>query len=61
MFTAVMALGIGFATLGLGCNFLWLCAGASLQTLWRQPVYQKLINGLLALLTVLTIVMFWWV
>lgn len=60
MVTAVMALGVGFATLGLCCNFLWLCAGASLQSLWRRPVYQKLINGLLAVLTVLTIAMFWW-
>lgn len=61
MVTAVMALGLSFASLGLFCNFLWLCVGASLQKLWREPTYQKTINGLLALLTILTIVMFWWV
>lgn len=59
MFTAVLVLALGFATLGLCCNILWLYAGASLQSLWQQKHYQRMINGALALLTVLTIVMFW--
>ena len=61
MITAVLVLALGFATLGLCCNILWLYAGASLQSLWQQKHYQRMINGALALLTVLTILMFWWV
>ena len=59
MVTAVIALTVGFSTLGLCCNLLWIYAGASLQSLWQQKHYQRVINGALALLTVLTIVMFW--
>lgn len=60
MLTAVLVLGTGFATLGLCCNFLWVMAGASLQDLWADARYQRAINGVLAALTVLTILMFWW-
>ena len=59
MFTAILVLALGFATLGLCCNILWLYAGASLQSVWQKKHYQRMINGALALLTVLTIVMFW--
>lgn len=61
MLTAVLAFAVCFVTLGLVCNFLWLYAGASLQSIWQQQRYQRIINGALALLTILTIVMFWWV
>ena len=61
MLTAVLALGFGFASLGLCCNLLWLVAGAALQSLWREPFYQRLINTVLSVLTVLTVAMFWWV
>jgi threonine/homoserine/homoserine lactone efflux protein len=59
--TAVLAFAVCFVTMGLVCNFLWLYAGASLQSLWQQKQYQRIINSVLVLLTILTIVLFWWV
>jgi len=60
MLTAVVVFAACFLTLGLACNVLWLYTGASLQSLWQQKQYQRIINGALALLTILTIAMFWW-
>ena len=57
--TAVLSLCLGFATLGLICNFAWLSAGASLRQLWMDDRYQKPINVGLALLTLLAIGTFW--
>ncbi len=60
MLIAGVALCIGFATLGLCCNLIWLIAGASLREVWMQAQYQRLINGGLAILTVFAIATFWW-
>ena len=58
--TVIVAFCAGFATLGLGCNLVWLCAGASLRRFWMQEQYQRFINGCLALLTLLAIGTFWY-
>lgn len=60
MVIAALVLCLGFATLGLACNLVWVTAGASLQTIWQQERYQKGINGGLAVLTLLAIGTFWW-
>ncbi|MEM7004070.1 MAG: LysE family translocator [Pseudomonadota bacterium] len=59
MSIAVIALCLGFATLGTLCNLSWVWLGASLQTAMRQPHLQRLINGVLAAITLATVVMFW--
>ena len=59
MFTAVLLLCAGFATLGLLCNFTWVLMGASLRNAFSIPVYRLWINGGLAMVTIATVVIFW--
>jgi len=59
MSVAVLALIISFATLGLICNLMWIGLGRSLQRLFAQDQYRKLINGGLGLLTVATVILIW--
>lgn len=59
MLTAVLALCAGFATLGLLCNVTWVWFGASLSGLMAIPHYRRLINGGLAVITLLTVVLIW--
>ena len=56
---AVAMLCLSFATLGALCNLLWVAMGASLQTHLQDAGKRRWINGVLAALTVLTIVAFW--
>ena len=56
---AVLMLCLGFATLGTLCNLVWIVMGASLQAHLQNPFKRRLINGGLALATVLTIGAFW--
>ena len=56
---AVIYFYLGFATLGLACNYAWVLTGSLLQGWLGHPRYGRWINGLLALLTLLTVVMFW--
>ena len=56
---AALFLCLGFATLGLVCNFVWIGMGRILQNAFTQPIYRRWINATLALLTALTIFMIW--
>jgi len=56
---AVICFCLGFATLGLACNYAWVLTGSLLQGWLGHPRYGLWINGLLALLTLLTVIMFW--
>jgi threonine/homoserine/homoserine lactone efflux protein len=55
----VICFCLGFATLGLACNYAWVLTGSLLQGWLGHPRYGLWINGLLALLTLLTVIMFW--
>lgn len=57
---AVLWLCLGFATLGLCCNCLWVLLGSALGNLWQHPGWRLTINGVLASLTIGAVVMFWW-
>ncbi len=57
--SAIALLCVGFATLGIGCNFAWVWAGSSLRRFLAVPVYRLLINGGLALITLATVGMLW--
>jgi len=59
-FTASVALCLGFATLGLACNLVWVAAGFAAQSAWQSPRYRGWVNGSLAVLTVLTVALFWY-
>ncbi len=59
MVAAALLLCLGFATLGALCNFAWVWFGASLSGLLAEPLWRRCINGGLAALTALTIVLFW--
>ena len=58
MFTAVLLLCAGFASLGMFGNFTWVLMGASnAKHLLIQSIYW--INCGLALVTIATVIMFW--
>jgi len=56
---AAFYLALGFGTLGLVCNFLWIGLGNSLRAAFAVPVYRRWINGSLAVVTLITIAMIW--
>lgn len=56
---AVVALVVGFATLGLICNVLWAWAGVELQQLYTRKNCRFWLNLVLALITLLTALWFW--
>ncbi len=56
---AVVALCLGFATLGLVCNLLWVGLGNSARALFAREFYRRLINGVLSTLTLVTVVLIW--
>lgn len=57
--SAIVLLCLGFSTLGLCCNFVWVWMGASLRRFLAVPTYRILINGSLAVVTLATVVMLW--
>ncbi|MFK7978205.1 MAG: LysE family translocator [Halioglobus sp.] len=59
MVAAVLSLCLGFATLGLLCNFAWVWFGASLSGLLGKPIYRYAVNGGLACITLLTVALIW--
>lgn len=61
MASAVVLLCLGFATLGILCNLTWVWLGSSLSRLFTNPTYRLIINATLAIVTVATVIMFWFI
>lgn len=59
MVVAVMSLCVGFASLGLICNLAWVWFGASLSGLMEKAAYRYVVNGGLAIITLLTVALIW--
>lgn len=59
MIVAVVALCLGFVTLGTVCNLTWVYLGASVSRFLRDPGKVRWVNGGLSVITVLTITLFW--
>ena len=59
LWLAILLLCVSFATLGAGCNLLWVWLGSSLRQALAKPASRRWINGGLAVMTVTTVAAFW--
>lgn len=56
---AAIVLCLNWLTLGLVCNCLWVLSGVNLNRFLANDTIRQVISSGLAILTVLTIIMFW--
>lgn len=57
--SAIALLCLGFASLGICCNFTWVWLGASMRQFLDNPRKRVMVNGVLSIVTVATIAMLW--
>lgn len=59
LWVAIEVLLITRTTIGVGCNCLWVLSGVGLRHLLSQTRWRRIINLTLALLTAMTVGLFW--